>query len=95
MSKSADRIIVSRDAERATQQIRRQLEREITRDQDAHQKAITEHLEQHVGDIRAELDRVSTAVVAEALKQRAAELGEIQEIVEDSETGELKIKVRV
>lgn len=95
VTRSADRVLRSRDAETATRQVRSQLEGEIARERGARQQTITAHLEQHIGAIRAELDRVSTAVVAEALKQRAGELGEIQEIVEDPETGDLKITVRV
>ena len=52
-------------------------------------------LEKKLGDLRKELDSVTTRVTAEALKEKARTLGEIEELHEDSETGELTIKVRL
>ena len=95
IQKSDERTVIANNESQAHARVRKALELEIADDRAARQRKITEHLERHIGDIRTELDRVSTNVVAEALKQRAAELGEIQEIVENDETGELTIKVRV
>ena len=39
--------------------------------------------------------RVTARVTAEALKEKARKLGEIEEMHEDAETGELTIKVRL
>lgn len=83
------------DTERLKQKTRKELDREVDEEQAALQRKITERLEGQLGDIRAELDKVSTRVVAEGLKQRARELGEIEEISEDEETGNMVIRVRV
>ena len=56
---------------------------------------VAEKLEKKLGDLRKELDSVTTRVTAEALKEKARTLGEIEELHEDSETGELTIKVRL
>lgn len=52
-------------------------------------------LEAKLRDLRRELDGAGTRATAEALKVRAGQLGEIQEIHENDETGELTIKVKV
>jgi hypothetical protein len=51
-------------------------------------------LERKLVDLRAELDEVTSRVLAEALKVRAAEIGQIEQIVE-SPDGEVTIKVRL
>ena len=56
---------------------------------------VTARLERALRDLRGELDRATNRVAAEALKTRARQLGEVQEISENPETGELVIRVRV
>lgn len=81
--------------QRAVAEAKQRMEREIDQVQAELQRKVTERLEARVGDIRRELDKVSTRVVAAALKERAAELGEIEEISEDEQTGNLLIRIRV
>jgi hypothetical protein len=57
--------------------------------------AVTAKLERRIGDLRRELDLVVTRVTAQALKEKARAIGEIEELHEDAETGELTIKVRL
>ena len=57
-------------------------------------QGITEKLERRLGDLQQEVDAISHRVTAEALKVRASQLGEIEEISEDAETGSMTIKVR-
>jgi len=59
------------------------------------QRQVREVLERRLGDVRAELDAIATTVAAEALKTKARTLGEIEELTENAETGELTIKVRL
>jgi hypothetical protein len=64
----------------------------------AEQKAreeVTGRLERKLADLRRELDTVTARVTADALKEKARQLGEIEELSEDAETGELTIKVRL
>ncbi len=52
-------------------------------------------LEATLKGLRGELDAIANRVTAEALKRKAAELGTIEEISEDPQTGSLTIKVKV
>lgn len=56
---------------------------------------VTERLTQRLKDLRGELDQVVNRVTAGSLKERAGQLGTIEEMTENAETGELTIKVRV
>lgn len=58
-------------------------------------EAVTAKLEKRLSDVRRELDAVSARVTADALKEKARSLGEIEEMVEDAESGELTIKVKL
>ncbi|MCA9587934.1 MAG: hypothetical protein KC657_21570 [Myxococcales bacterium] len=73
----------------------RDLEREAREAAERSRETLTKALEKRLADVREELDRVSARVAAEALKEKARSLGEIEELREDAETGELTIKVRV
>jgi len=48
------------------------------------QTAVTDQLEAQLGGLRAELDQAVNRVTAEALKRKAAQLGQIKQITEDS-----------
>ncbi len=56
---------------------------------------VAEKLEAKLRDLRRELDGAATRATAAALKVRAAQLGEIQQIEENEETGEITIRVKV
>jgi hypothetical protein len=81
--------------ERGQRALERDLEDEAARHEKDLQAQVTETLEGKLGDLRRELDQISNRVTAEALKQKAASLGEVQEISEDPETGSLTIRVKV
>lgn len=70
------------------------LETEVEARREDARQALTARLEQRLRDLREELDQVTNRVTAEALKQRAAQLGEIEEITE-GEDGSMTIRVRV
>lgn len=59
------------------------------------QSKVTDKLEGQLGDLRKELDGVVNRVTAEALKQKAAQMGQIKEMTEDPDTGNLTIVVEV
>jgi len=59
------------------------------------QSKVTDKLEAQLGDLRAELDQAVNKITAEALKVKAAQLGQIKEMSEDPQTGSLTIVVEV
>jgi hypothetical protein len=91
--------VVEEVLERGTQAAQDRVDREVARDAAAaEQKAkgdVAAKLERKLGDLRRELDSVTSRVTADALKEKARKIGEIEEMHEDVETGELTIKVRL
>lgn len=85
--------------ERGTRAAQERVEREAEREAAvAEQKAkgdVAAKLERKLSDLRRELDGVTSRVTADALKEKARALGEIEEMHEDAESGELTIKVRL
>jgi hypothetical protein len=79
--------------------LRRELRKEL--DQRAQQQTaqlqgrVTEQLEAQLGELRQELDQVVNRVTAEALKRKAAQLGQVKEITEDPQSGSLTITLEV
>ncbi len=71
------------------------MEKEVCREERELQKQATDRLEAELVDLRAELDQAVNRVTAEALKQKAAQLGEIKEMTEDRESGSLTIVLEV
>jgi len=59
------------------------------------QKQATDQLEAEVGELRKELDQAVNRATAEALKQKAKQLGQIKEMTEDPQTGSLTIVLEV
>ena len=78
-----------------SEQARAELDRRAERHQERLQGEATERLEGAMGDVRKELSDAVNAVTREALKQKAAQLGQIKEMTEDPEAGSLTIKVEV
>ncbi len=70
------------------------LKREAKTEEEALRRKVTAELEGTLRDLKGELDGVVNRVTATALKTRAAELGQVEEIHEDANGG-LTIKVRV
>jgi len=81
--------------EQGRERVRRGLEKQADSCAEKLQQDITSVLEGKLNDIRKELDQVTNRVTATALKQKAASLGEIQEISEDPATGSLTIRVKL
>ncbi len=59
------------------------------------QRQVTDKLESQLADLRKELDQAVNRATAEALKQKASQLGQIKQMTEDPETGSLTIVVEV
>lgn len=89
----AENDVASR--ERGRRALTQELEGEAAQREKDLQTAVTEALEGKLGDLRRELDQISNRVTAEALKQKAASMGEIQELSEDPESGSLTIRVKI
>jgi FtsH ternary system domain X5 len=76
-------------------QAKQELERRAERQKDRLQGEATEQLEGAMGDVRQELNDAVNAITREALKRKAAQLGQIKEMTEDPEAGSLTIKIEV
>lgn len=59
------------------------------------QKETTAKLEGKLADLQQELNQAVNRVTAEALKRKAAQIGQIKDISEDQQTGSLTITVEV
>ncbi len=90
---------VGPSAKQVREQLREQakgdLEKQAKRKEDELQTEVTDKLEKQLGDIRRDLDQAVNRVTAEALKRKAAQMGQIKEMTEDEQTGSLTIVVEV
>jgi FtsH ternary system domain X5 len=77
------------------EEARRDLEEQARREADALQRKVTQELEGRLADLRQDLDQAVNRVTAEALKRKAAQMGQIKELTEDPQTGSLTIVVEV
>src|SRR5262249_45349288 len=68
------------------QQLQKDLEKKAGEKEASLQNKVTDQLEGILGDLRQELDQAVNRVTAEALKRKAASMGEIKEMTEDPET---------
>jgi hypothetical protein len=59
------------------------------------QTQVTDKLEGQLIDLRGDLDQAVNRVTAEALKTKAAQMGQIKEITEDAQTGSMTIVLEV
>jgi len=75
--------------------LRHTLEKQAERRMTALQSQVTGRLERELGDLRPELNEAVNRVTGAALKQKAAQMGQIKEITEDPQTGSLTIVVEV
>lgn len=86
-------------ASQVRESLKKEAKREIDKKADekkaALQTKVTDKLERELGNLRQELDQVVNRVTAEALKQKAAQMGQIKEMTEDPEAGSLTIVVEV
>ena len=81
--------------ENLKKELREDLEKQVCDKAAQLQTEATDKLEAQLGDLRQELNQVVNRVTAEALKQKAAQLGQIKEMSEDKESGALTIVVEV
>ncbi|MFK8111362.1 MAG: hypothetical protein AB8B91_04150 [Rubripirellula sp.] len=72
-----------------------ELEENVSEREQELQKKVTDQLEAELADLRKELDQAANRATAEALKQKAAQIGQIKELTEDPETGSMTIVVEV
>ena len=71
------------------------LESQVEGKSDELQKQVTDQLEAQLADLKGELDQAVNRASAEALKQKAARLGQIKQMTDDPESGGLTIVVEV
>jgi hypothetical protein len=76
-------------------EIQKDLQRQTDEQRAKLQQQVTDRLERHLADLRKELDQAVNRVTAEALKEKAAQLGRIKELTEDAATGSLTIVLEV
>lgn len=81
--------------ENTRDQLRKDLDKKIDKQQEKLQQQATEQLEKELLDLQPELGEIVNKITREALKQKAAQMGTIQEISEDPQTGSMTIKVEV
>jgi len=74
--------------------LKQQLERQADQTQKRLQQEVTEQLKKKLLDLQHEIDQLVNRTTAAALKEKAAQLGEIEDISEGAD-GSLTIKVRV
>jgi hypothetical protein len=77
------------------QAIRKELQQRADTKAEDLQREVSAELEAKLGDLSAKLDQVVNEVTREALKKKAASLGQIKEMAEDPEAGSLTITVEV
>jgi len=78
---------------RAAGKARQSAERELRDEEEKRKTAVTSRLEKQLGSLRAELDSISNSITKEALKAKAASMGEIEEVSEDGEDLTIKVKI--
>jgi hypothetical protein len=92
-------VLTERESSSAKKQLqqraREALEQKAERETEKLRQEVTETLERKLKDLHQELDGVVSRVTREALKEKAQQMGEIQEISEDEETGSMTIRVRL
>jgi hypothetical protein len=71
-----------------------ELEKRVATQTEALRREVTGKLERKLGDLRTELDQAIGRTTVAALTERAAQLGEIQELVAD-DAGNVTIKVKL
>lgn len=75
--------------------LEKDIERKVEEKTAGLQTKVTDRLEGELNDVRQELDQVVHCVTAEALKRKAAQMGQIKEMTEDPQAGSLTIVVEV
>ena len=86
---------MQREEERLRQEVLGDLQRQADKQKAGLQKQVTDQLEAHLIDKHKELDQAVNRVTAEALKEKAAQIGHIKAMTEDAQTGSLTIVLEV
>jgi hypothetical protein len=81
--------------ENLKKQLEKDIERKVSEKAASLQTKVTDRLEGELNEVRQELDQVVHGVTAEALKRKAAQMGQIKEMTEDPQAGSLTIVVEV
>jgi hypothetical protein len=81
--------------ENLSKELKGELEKRAEHQQSKVQSDATTKLQEELDDLQPVITEVVNRVTAEALKRKAAQMGEIKEITEDPEAGSLTIKVEV
>ena len=81
--------------EELKKELQKELEKKLQDKKAELQGQVTDRLEGKLSDLRQELDQVVNRVTAEALKRKAAQLGQIKEMTEDPQAGSLTIVLEV
>lgn len=81
--------------ERVREELKQDIARKAEQENERLQGQATEALERHLEELQPELGRIVNKVTRDALKEKAAQLGSIREISEDTESGNLTIKIEV
>jgi hypothetical protein len=74
---------------------KKELDRKAAEETAKKQSQVTDVLEGQLCDVRQELDAAVNKVTADALKRKAASMGQIKEMTEDPQTGSLTIVLEV
>jgi hypothetical protein len=77
------------------QEARQALARQAEEEEAKLQGELADRLEAQLGDLRRELDQAVNRATAEALKRKAAQMGQIKEVTEDPQTGSMTIVLEV
>jgi len=94
-SGSADGKQQEREKANLRKQLLQDLQRQAEAGKAGMQKQVTDLLESRLADLRKELDAAVNRVTADALKEKAAQIGQIKELSEDAATGSLTIVLEV
>jgi hypothetical protein len=81
--------------ENLKKQLEKDIEQKVSEKTANLQTKVTDRLEGELNDVRQELDQVVHRVTADALKRKAAQMGQIKEMTEDPQAGSLTIVVEV
>jgi hypothetical protein len=76
-------------------ELQEELEKEVLRRTERGRREATAKLEGRLRDLKQELDGAVNRVTAQALKEKARQMGEIEEIIEDERSGGITIKVKL
>jgi hypothetical protein len=77
------------------QEVQKDIDKKVEEKTTSLQGKVTDRLEGKLGDLQCELDQVTNKVTADALKIKAAQMGQIKEITEDPLSGSMTIVLEV